>query len=129
MLNFMIYHGNQELALIQVPGDNWLLTERIPLTLLNPYLGKGPTVYVDNYYTTPKLAKYLLDHQTKLVGTVRTNRQNMVPNIAEKDLKKEKAAFYQCGDVLAVKYGGGVKTHQEESPKLCVYLPQPMLLK
>ena len=103
----MIYHGNQELALIQVPGDNWLLTERIPLTLLNPYLGKGPTVYVDNYYTTPRLAKYLLDHQTKLVGTVRTNRQNMVPNIAEKDLQKGKAVFYQCGDVLAVKYRGG----------------------
>ena len=74
MLNFMIYHGNQEQALIQVPGDNWLLTERIPLTLLNLYLGKGHNVYVDNYYTTPRLAKYLPDHQTKLVGTIRTNR-------------------------------------------------------
>ena len=120
MLNFMIYHGNQEQALIQVPGDNWLLTERIPLTLLNPYLGKGHTVYVDNYYTTPRLAKYLLDHQTKLVGTVRTNRQNMVPNIAEKDLQKGKAAFYQCGDVLAVKYRGAKDTSRGKPKTVCL---------
>ena len=86
MLNFMIYHGNQEAALVQPHGDNWLQTGRIPLTLLEPYLGNGLTVYFDNYYTTPRLVKYLFDNQTKVVGTIRANRHNMVPNIAEKVL-------------------------------------------
>ena len=60
MLNFMIYHGNQEAALVQPPGYNWLQTERIPLILLEPYLGNGHTVYFDNYYTTPRLVNTCL---------------------------------------------------------------------
>ena len=41
------------------------------------------------------------------------------PKHSRKGSAKGKAAFYQCGDVLAVKYRG-LKTHQEESPKLCL---------
>ena len=61
MIDFLIYQGNMEPALIQPPGENWLHTERIPLTFLVSYLDKGHTLSIDNFYTTPKLAKYLLE--------------------------------------------------------------------
>ena len=49
-------------GLIDPQGNNWLQTEKIPLTLLEPYVERGHAVYLDNYYTTPRLAKHLLDH-------------------------------------------------------------------
>ena len=44
----------------------------------------------------------------------------MVPNIAEKDLQKGKAAFYQCGDVLAVKYRGAKDTSRGKPKTVCL---------
>ena len=44
----------------------------------------------------------------------------MVPNIAEKDLQKGKAAFYQCGDVLAVKYRGAKDTSRRKPKTVCL---------
>ena len=73
LLDFIIYQGNMEPQLVQPDGENWLLTERIPLTLIDPYLNKGHTLTIDNMYTTPRLAKYLLQKSTKVVGT-RPNR-------------------------------------------------------
>ena len=49
LLDFMIYQGNLQPTLIQPPGENWLLTERIPLTLAEPYLKKGHTLTLDNW--------------------------------------------------------------------------------
>ena len=44
----------------------------------------------------------------------------MVPHIAEKDLQKGKAAFYQCGDVLAVKYRGAKDTSRGKPKTVCL---------
>ena len=44
----------------------------------------------------------------------------MVPNIAEKDLQKGKAAFYQCGDVLAVKYREAKDTSRGKPKTVCL---------
>ena len=120
LLGFMIYHGNMEDGLIDPQGNNWLQTEKIPLTLLEPYLERGHTVYLDNYYTTPRLAKYLLDHQTKLVGTVRPNRKNMPPGIEGKDLEKGKAAFYVSGNLMAVKYRASKDSSKGKPKTVCL---------
>ena len=121
MLGFMICHGTMEDGLIDPQGNNWLQTEKIPLTLLEPYLERRHTVYLDNYYTTPRLAKYLLDHQTKLVGTVRPNRKSMPPGIEGKDLEKGKAAFYVSGNLMAVKYRAS-KDNLKGKPKTVCFL-------
>ena len=47
--------------------------------LMKGYLGKGHILYTDNWYTSPLLARYLHDHNTGAVGTVRSNRTN-IPN-------------------------------------------------
>ena len=50
VLDYVIYHGGmaQELTEVQYA----LITEKIPVTLMQKYLGKGHHLYVDNYYTS-----------------------------------------------------------------------------
>ena len=120
MLGFIIYHGNIEDGLINPQGNNWLQTEKIPLTPLEPYLERDHTVYLDNYYATPRLAKYLLDHQTKMVGTVRPNRKNMPPAIGEKDFKEGMAAFYVSGKLMAVKYRASKDNSKGKPTTVCL---------
>ena len=105
LLDFIIYQGNMEPLLVQPDGEGWLLTERIPLTLIDPYLNKGHTLIIDNMYTTPRLATYLLGKSTKVVGTIRANRKNF-PKDFPKDraLPKVSAAFRQHENILAMKY-------------------------
>ena len=76
LLDFIIYQGNMVTQLIEPEGDDWLLTERIPLPMIDPYLNKGHTLVIDNMYTTPRIAEYLLQKNTKVVGTIRPNRKN-----------------------------------------------------
>ena len=74
--DFMIYQGNIEPSVIQPLGQYWLQTEQIYLTMMDPCLDRGHTLTIDNWCTTPRLAKYLLHRSTKVVGTVRSNRNN-----------------------------------------------------
>ena len=45
--------------------------------VVQPYLGHGHVVYLDNWYTSPLLAHYLLQHQTGMCGTVKKMRKHM----------------------------------------------------
>jgi len=47
----------------------------IALELLEPYLHANRTVYMDNYFNSPVLAKTLLDYSTYCCGTLRKNRK------------------------------------------------------
>ena len=53
LLDFMIYQGNIEPSLIQPPGQHWLQTEWIQITMMEPYLNRGHTLSIDNrvHYT------------------------------------------------------------------------------
>ncbi|OXA56944.1 PiggyBac transposable element-derived protein 4 [Folsomia candida] len=51
----------------------------IVLKLLEPYLNKFYHLYCDNYFTSPVLAKYLLEKQTYICGTLRKNRKHTDP--------------------------------------------------
>ena len=43
--------------------------------LIEPYLDKRHRLFTDNYYTSPALAHFLLERQTDMCGTVRSNRK------------------------------------------------------
>ncbi|OXA45646.1 PiggyBac transposable element-derived protein 4 [Folsomia candida] len=51
----------------------------IVLKLLEPYLNNGHHLYCDNYFTSPNLAKYLLERTTYICGTLRKNRKHTDP--------------------------------------------------
>jgi hypothetical protein len=48
------------------------------MTMLAPHLGKGHTLYVDNWYSSPTLFHHLLSNNTGACGTVRSNRKGML---------------------------------------------------
>ena len=60
-------------------------------TLMKPHLGKGHTLYVNNWYASPALFKFLHNNGTNACGTV-TKRRKGMPKI-DKRLKKGEAAF------------------------------------
>ena len=118
LLDFILYQGNIEPSLIQPPGEGWLQTERIPLTLIDPYLDRGHTLTIDNFYTTPRLAKYLLERKTKTVGTIRHNRK-MFPTdfLKDSDIPKGSAVFKHYENILAIKYRAA-KNKSDGKPKV-----------
>jgi len=104
LLDFLVYHGHSSAELMQIP--EFSITEKIPITLLQPYLNNGHILFTDNFYTTPRLAHYLLQNGTALVGTVRPNRKNFPKQLASTCLEKGEAEYFytQFQRVLAVKY-------------------------
>ena len=49
----------------------------VVLELLEQYLGRGHTLFIDNWYTSPLLAEELLKYDTGICGTVKRNRKHM----------------------------------------------------
>ena len=121
LLDFLVYFGQMNSELEQT--DGMLTTERIPITLMKPYLNHGHTLYVDNFYTTPKLAEYMLQNGTKLVGTIRNNRQNFPKELAKSIPDKGHSIFYveQNRKVLVVQYRS-VKNKTGNKPKIVFIL-------
>ncbi|XP_063974309.1 LOW QUALITY PROTEIN: piggyBac transposable element-derived protein 4-like [Diachasmimorpha longicaudata] len=77
-------------------------TGNIVLTLLKPYLGKGRSLYVDNYYSSPVLFNLLHKNVTNACGTVKQRRKGM-PTIDRK-LKKGEVDFRTSSNLLALKW-------------------------
>ena len=129
LIDFLIYQGNLEAVLLQPPGKNWLHTERIPLTFLDSYLDKGHTLCTDNFYTTPKMAKYLLERQTKTVGTIKPNRKNFPKDFpADKDMQKGTAVFKEYDNILVMKYTAA-KDKSQKKPEIVHMLSTKHLAK
>jgi len=119
LLDFLIYHGNMTNQLFALP--EFLTSELIPITLLLPYLDKGFRLFVDNYYTTPRLASYLLERKTTLVGTVRSTRRQFPVELADADLEAGTSRFaLSDSGVLAVKFRA-LQNKANNKPKV-VYL-------
>ncbi|XP_046827874.1 piggyBac transposable element-derived protein 4-like [Vespa crabro] len=74
----------------------------IVLSLLQPYLGQGHTLYIDNVYSSSALFNFLHDYCTNACGTVKKRRQGM-PKMEER-LKKGEACFRAAKNLLAMKW-------------------------
>ncbi|KAJ8967928.1 hypothetical protein NQ314_002569 [Rhamnusium bicolor] len=85
ILNILVYTGRGTLQ-----GNNTSLAESVVKTLLTDYLGKGHTVYLDNFYTSVPLAEALFKEKTGCVETLRENRRGNPKRCGEKKIKKEK---------------------------------------
>lgn len=74
ILDFIVYTGSTtEIMSFEDLG----ISGSVVMTLLQPYLGKGHSVFLDNWYSSPKLYNALQKQQTGACGTVRKNRQEM----------------------------------------------------
>ncbi|XP_069949960.1 piggyBac transposable element-derived protein 4-like [Cherax quadricarinatus] len=68
--------------------------------MMEPYLGKGHTLYIDNWYTSPMLADFLRVNNTDICGTVRRNRKHM-PRFTGGSVESEVQAFH-ANDIMAL---------------------------
>lgn len=105
ILDFIIYVGaDTEIVNYEELG----ITGSIVMTLMNPYLGKGHNLYVDNWYTSPKLFDELYKNKTGACGTVKTNRSGM-PKF--KKSKPGDVEHLHGGSLLAIKWHDKREVH------------------
>ena len=81
--------------------------EKIPVSLMTPFLNKGHVLFTDNFYTSPSLATFFLENSTHLCRTVRTNHRYYSKEISNENLEKGTATFYNADHdecIIACKY-------------------------
>ena len=75
--------------------ESMATTERIPVELMRPFLNHGHVPYTNNFYTALSLAKFLLNHETYLCGTIKNNRKNYCKTLRNVALEKGQATFFE----------------------------------
>ena len=76
LFDFIVYHVNIAPQLIEME-EGALSRERIPSTFMDRYFGKGHHLYIDNFYTSLRLANYLIENGTNVTGTIRENSSHL----------------------------------------------------
>lgn len=100
ILDVIVYTGSQsDYEMVENLG----ISGSVVKTMMNDYLGKGHTLYVDNWYTSPALFDFLMQHNTNACGTARLNRK-MMPKFQNKKMKKGDVEFVHSNGVLALKW-------------------------
>lgn len=98
--DFIIYNGALSSATCE--SESIGKSGAIVMQLLKPYLHKGHTLYVDNWYTSPALFILLHKNGTNACGTVRKRRKGMP--IIQNKLKTGEASFRSSNLLLAMKW-------------------------
>lgn len=102
IIDFIIYCGAR--TEIIVDPDNLGVTGGVVTTLLQDLMQANRRVYMDNWYSSPKLYKYLYDRKTYACGTVMLNRMRKA-NIGQfKTLKKGEIDVKYSKPLIAIKY-------------------------
>lgn len=97
--NLIVYTGKRTVDMI----SNEAMGTKVVMDLMEPFLDKGYTLTVDNYYNSPELADILLKRKTDVYGTARPGRKDMPP-FKDISLKKGGICAYQRGKCLALQW-------------------------
>ena len=89
---FMIYTGKQD------PTAGLGHAQTVALALADGLLKCHRTVVVDNLFTSISLAESLLQNDTYLIGTLRSNRAGSGHGVVQKKLKRDKVYGLQSND-------------------------------
>ncbi|XP_023290186.1 piggyBac transposable element-derived protein 4 [Orussus abietinus] len=100
VLDVIVYTGLT--SEVQTFSEKLGKTGNIVATLMQPYLGKGHQLFVDNWYSSPALFQYLHSFATNACGTVKKQCKGM-PKMSEK-LEKGDLSFRSSGNLLALKW-------------------------
>jgi hypothetical protein len=90
--NFRIYTGKQD------PTAGLGHAQTIVLDLADGLLECHRTVVVDNFFTSISLAESLLQNDTYLIGTLRSNRTGSGHDVVQKKLKHGEVYGLQCNN-------------------------------
>ena len=100
--NIIIYYGKEK-KLVHIPGLNQ--TTNVVLTLMAPLANKGYDLYTDRYYTSPQLARQLLEIGTTITETMMVNRRGMpAATKAKYKGKKGDVSSYTNGALVVMQW-------------------------
>lgn len=74
---------------------------KVVMGLMDPILDRGHHLFVDNFFSSPKLFRDLYDRKTFATGTCRSNRMGL-PDSIKRKLAKGSAAASRSGPLLSV---------------------------
>jgi hypothetical protein len=102
--SFIVYTGKETEIDSPFVTTDTPKTEATVMKLMQPLLGRGYTLWLDNYYNSPALARNLKTvHATDCVGTLSLNRKNVSKELKENKLKKGERIAKHSGPVMVMK--------------------------
>ena len=118
IMNCLVYTGGDTLDEADPSHSMLPQPARIVLHLLEPYLGKGHTVYTDRYYSSLPLALELQQCNTSFVGTMMKNRIDLPDAIRSPSFRlgNDEIMAFRCDRVLAV----GWRAAQKKKPLIII---------
>ena len=96
---FQLYTGKTN----NKPSEAGIIFDLV-MDLLKEYYGKGHHVFMDNYYTSPRLFVNLAAVGISATGTCRVNRKGLPAKLKETKLAKGKICVMHNKSLLACKY-------------------------
>lgn len=102
--NFALYFGKDVYVVDHISNTEHLsMSERVVVFLFQELLDQGREVILDNWYTSLRLAEFLLSKNTYVTGTIRVNR-GVPKELTETPLQTFQTCFVRKGDVLVIRY-------------------------
>jgi hypothetical protein len=84
----VLYHLNIKFQSLYISGTT-TKTAEIVLSLVEPVLKKGHTLWMNNFYNSPVLTQRLKFLNIDCIGTLRLNRKDVPKTVREKKLKEK----------------------------------------
>ncbi|XP_060800870.1 piggyBac transposable element-derived protein 4-like [Amyelois transitella] len=104
VVNLILYAGKGTTTAETVYGFT-TSTAKIVLELFKNYLGKGYTLFMDNFYNSVPLTQFLKKHKTDVVGTLNRRRKDTpveIQNLQDKRMARGSVVSRHCGDVSVI---------------------------
>ena len=103
--NSLVYLGSKGIITEEGRAIERLLGKSaVAPKLISDLFGKGYKLYVDNWYTSEKLLKYLEESGTAVCGTARANRLQLPKSLKKEPLQKGQCRFLRGENMLVVSF-------------------------
>ena len=96
---FKLYTGKSD-----VPASEYGATYDLVMDMMRNYFGQGYHLYMDNYYSSPKLFVDLNDLGVGATGTLRANRKGVPQALKDKQVAKGETYTMKNRNLMITKY-------------------------
>jgi len=102
---FLVYTGKNTVLQSSLITPDTPKTAAVVLELLEPLFGRGRTLWIENFFSSPELARKLkIKHSTDCVGTLKLNRKNIPKEVKDKKLKNREIIARHSGPVTVLQW-------------------------
>ena len=97
---FLVYTRKNTVLQSSLITPDTLKIAAVVLEVSEPLFGRGHTLWIDNFFSSPELARKLkIEHSTDCVGTLKLNRNNVPKEVKDKKLEKGEIIARHSGPV------------------------------